>query len=222
MSNLNTNGAEIREDEFADYQKEVTRTKFFAGINQALTGASFLAVLGIIGNALIQVHTTVAGAPIIGTFANIAAGFAMVNWLPAVALLGVGMLCAYLATSYYQKAQMLDMDFGAKKTAIALGKTSSSPEVEIATQIEKQLAQNKSKPLSPVINMTQNSMGDTTADAPVIALTGPMTTIGNERALADTVIPRAQAKGATDTKSAVDWKTQVEAKNENASLARTA
>jgi hypothetical protein len=143
----------------AEYQKKTVNLRFMGQFTGALTGATFLGVLGVIGKAFIEVHAATAvaggaaGAASLGTwFAAAAAG---IYWPVAIGFLAVGLACAYLSTSYYQQASILDSDFNARKIASATGKAKTSPETETAVAMEDEPG--KDKPKAFVGLVPQNS-----------------------------------------------------------------
>jgi hypothetical protein len=129
--------AGIDPEEYAAYKQQAVRYKFMSSLMGTVSGASFVGVLTSICTAIVSA----AGA-----------GLAGIVWPVALVLAATGIACSFLSVRYSQKAQMLDSDFNAKKIAAATGRSLSPNAVEGAVEMENGPAQNRPKPLAPMIN----------------------------------------------------------------------
>ncbi len=200
------------------YKNQSVGLKFSAQLASALSGATFFAVLSVIGNALITTHSAVsagaaaagghAGAAAVATaaaghtaataaattvaghslFAGLATAFAGINLPVALGLMVIGIGCIYLATHFYQKAQILDCDFNAKKYAAANHKCKAqAQEKQIACDSEKTRENNTPHPYAPIINTEEAARAEA----------------GSEKNFAAKVAPRDQA---------ADWADRIQAR----------
>ena len=104
MDNPATNNF-MSDEDYKALQERSVRLKFSMQLCGALAGATFLAVLGVVGQAMMASTAVISSAAAHGAVV----GFAAVNWPVAVGMIAVGLAFTYLSCRFMNSGNMLEI-----------------------------------------------------------------------------------------------------------------